>query len=184
MRNTVQILIFFTLITFCSCSEGEPIQKTFSFDEDLFDFCEITTNNFAYFKINNQTSEGTSFNFNKTDFKKTEADTYDIILNGTNQLIYRKLNKDIDRDYYCGILPPRDITVQEEYISSGGTATVATKLIKKTTISDDATATVTERVFEVVISFENLVLDSSDERIIYETLVLKGNSTQEDTVLK
>lgn len=179
--------IFYTLITFffiLSCSQGDVIVTEFNFDKDTLEICEATIGNFIYFKINNETQEGVSFNFSRTNFSVTAVDSFNIPINATNRLVYRKFNTTVDRNYYCGLLPPSNISVLEEYVSSGGTATITTEITAETEeILNDSLA-LKKSTYQTKILFENLTLNGPDERLVYQKFELEGSRIEQDTIAR
>ena len=125
------LFIFATAFCFYSCDDGDIIVTDFDFDEVDLDLCETTTDNYIYFKINSDTREGISFNFTQEDFSETtvtEDGPIVIPVNSDNQFTYRRFNTAIGQDYYCGILPPSTVTVEEEFVGTSGTASITTSI--------------------------------------------------------
>ncbi len=182
MKNIIYTLLLGVCIF--SCSEGDIITTEFSFDKDSLDLCEATTDNFIYFKINNSEREGVSFNFTSTTFTENTEDSLSITLNGTNRFIIRKFNTQIDRDYYCGLLPPSDVQVIDEFIGASGTAGIKSEITDQTEVIDNDTITVTQNTYQTTITFTNLKLNGNEESFVYENLVLEGNRVINDTIVK
>jgi len=112
-----------------SCDDGDIIVTDFSFDEISLELCETTdSNGYIYFKINNTTLEAISLNFTESSFSEATEGAFDLTLSSTNKVVYRKFNTEIDNTYYCGVIPPSNVSVVEEYVSTGGSASVVTAI--------------------------------------------------------
>ncbi len=126
--RTLLAFLFIAILCIYSCDDGDIIVTDFDFDEINLDLCEVTKDDFIYFKINNDTREGGSFNFTKSGFDEKTVGEFEIDVNGENQFTYRRYNIAINQDYYCGTLPPSNINVEEEFVSSSGTAIITTRI--------------------------------------------------------
>lgn len=136
------LAIFFMGLLITSCSDGDIIEVQLDFDKDL-SLCEIETTN-----QQGNTSENLLFFDTRTDpfeslsliLPKTTAthaifnpinngDSQSVAINGTTtQFHYRAYNGD-PNTLFCSVISPADVTVTENYASSGGTATFVSTFI-------------------------------------------------------
>ncbi|SHI49941.1 hypothetical protein [Aquimarina spongiae] len=119
--------ILTAVIFILGCSEGDVI-------EDNFDFTASVENcsngdDFVFFKIDPSINQALSLSFTSTTFELNTVPTdltFSITLNSTsNVLVYRQFDNSIDGNtYFCSSVPPGNIQVTQELISSNGTATI------------------------------------------------------------
>lgn len=118
-------------ILIISCSEGDIIQDNIDFLADL-ESCS-NGNNFVFYKIDSGINQSLSVNFTSTSFDITpEADDISITeptviaLSSANQFIYRQFSTPINgQDYFCSSIPPSNVVVTEELISTNGSLEVS-----------------------------------------------------------
>ena len=123
------------IIMLISCSEGDLIDISVEFDAPLQNCANENDNTFVFFKVDTEIDQALSVNFTSTTFTinpETVSDIsldepIEIILNSsTNQFISRKFNTSIDGiQYFCSSIPPSNIDVIEELISSNGTVEIS-----------------------------------------------------------
>ncbi|MBP2832800.1 hypothetical protein J8281_11440 [Aquimarina sp. U1-2] len=116
------------LLWMTSCSEGDIIEDDINFEATLED-CAIDTN-FVIFKVSTDGNETISLNFASTNFDldnpPEDNANQTLELNTTNNLIYRQFDNSIDAEaYFCSSIPPGNIRVIRELISTNGTATIS-----------------------------------------------------------
>ncbi|MBQ4821248.1 hypothetical protein [Aquimarina sp. MMG016] len=162
------------LMLILSCSEGDVIQDNIDFLADL-ESCS-NGNNFVFYKIDDDINRSLSVNFTSTSFDITpQTDDISVdeptifTLSSSNQLIYRQFNSPINgQDYFCSSIPPSNISVTEELISTNGSLEISyTALPPSTDGQDRFTRTVTLKNVTFVgergiIRKENLLLGSEE----------------------
>ena len=119
---------------FAGCDDGDIFVTEFDLSDETLQFCDVGENSIVLFKIKNETNESIAFTFVKPDgfniSQLAEGSEVIIPLNDQNRLIYRKFDRAITDDYYCGTIPPSGINVIEEFVStSGGQAAIRTEII-------------------------------------------------------
>lgn len=120
-----------------SCDDGDIITTSFNFGEETnLSLCRQDNVNVLYF-IDPETNEAISFKFSANDFDGTfsgdigqEVLEFDVDINATNQVVYRRLSGSANGSaYFCQQVPPSSPQVLEEFIStSGGTATFSIRI--------------------------------------------------------
>ncbi|MHA7059376.1 hypothetical protein ACWGOQ_0019265 [Aquimarina sp. M1] len=112
-----------------SCSEGDILDISVNFEGEVQNCANENDNTFVFYKTDTSMNQSLSVNFTSTTFDIT-PEVMDvsvtqptvITLNATtNQFIYREYGSPIvGEDYFCNSIPPSDISVTEELISSNG----------------------------------------------------------------
>lgn len=143
-----RILFFFVSIFILnSCSEGDIINTEFNFTatpEDCFN-----GDNFVIYKIDPDANRVISLNFTSTTFEVNQVpddgESETITLNGTtNVLTYRKFDSPINGDeYFCSSVPPGNISVTEELVSSSGTASISYSTVDGQTVRNVTLSNIT-----------------------------------------
>lgn len=129
-----------------SCDDGDIIVTDFDFEDSTLQFCE-GPNKFVIFATNNDdvnesiSLEFTNSNITTDDSGKFITNTSENItfsLSGTNKVIYRIYNNQINgSEYFCQVVPPSEPVPTTEYESgSDGTVTIATRFTDETGDSD------------------------------------------------
>jgi len=129
-----------------SCDDGDIIVTDFDFEDSTLQFCE-GPDKFVIFATNNDdvnesiSLEFTNSNITTDDSGKFITNTSENItfsLSGTNKVIYRIYNKEIDGSkYFCQGVPPSEPVPTTEYVSgSDGTVTIATRFTDETGDAD------------------------------------------------
>ncbi|WP_282090279.1 hypothetical protein [Aquimarina algiphila] len=165
--NKVFFLIIFTLLI--SCSEGDIIENDISnFTAPLENCSNQSNDTFVFFKTDSEINQSISLSFTSTVFElntipDNEELTLTITLDGTaNVLIYRQFDTAINgSEYFCSSVPPGDITVTQELISSNGNAE-----IKYTLLSE----TMTEATYTRSFTLNDITLEGPDIAIRQEVL--------------
>ena len=136
------LAIFFMGLFITSCSDGEIIEVQLDFDKDL-SLCEIettnqqgnTSENLLFFDTRIDPFESLSLILPKTTATQAifnpinNGDSQSVVINGTTtQFHYRAYNGD-PNTLFCSVIFPADVTVTENYASSGGTATFVSTFI-------------------------------------------------------
>ncbi len=145
MKKTLFLIITMSLLIL-SCSEGDVIEDNFSFSGTL-ENCS-TGDDFVFYKVDSEINQALSLNFTNTTFELNtvpEELTFTITLNSsTNNLIYRQFDSAIDgNSYFCSSVPPGNILVTQELISTNGTATITYVVLSETTTDITYTRTIT-----------------------------------------
>ena len=114
-----------------SCDDGDVIVTSFDFENDNLSVCSVGSTRVLYNVNNDNIFESISFTFNNNMFNGVTTGVVTIPLNGTNQLIYRTYNGEVDgANYFCIEVPPSTPTVNEEFVSTtGGMATLTTTIV-------------------------------------------------------
>ncbi|PZD77229.1 hypothetical protein [Mesonia sp. K7] len=122
MKNLV-LFIALTLVI-ASCDDGDIIVTDFDFDEESQ--LQLCNNNekTIVFAINTDPSESIFLEFNDPDFSGAYPDLEQndtiVQINTNNKLTYRSFRSNIDAEYFCNAVPPANIDVTEEYVSTNG----------------------------------------------------------------
>ncbi|MFT5864190.1 MAG: hypothetical protein ACI828_002864 [Flavobacteriales bacterium] len=119
-----KILVILTALLIWSCDDGDIIVTSFDFDEQTLQTC--TDFDFVYFKINPDNNETLALQFSTTLPFQTEEGSREISLSSSNQITYRRFNRDITASYFCNAIPPTQPTVVEEFTSNVGDITLVT----------------------------------------------------------
>jgi hypothetical protein len=173
MKKFVGLLIGAFILN--SCNDGEIKFATFNFDPAAsINSCSI--NNGLFFKVKN--NEALILKTPISTFANTVTATNSprtIVINGSNQVIYRSFNSLISSSYFCGTLPPASPSVTEEWFASNGVSGTS-GLIEVTTspIIDATTNAITGYNHYVVfknITFSNGVNSFSYENYVYGNFV-------------
>ncbi len=125
----------FPVFLLASCDDGDIIITNFEFDDITLQVCQgAKENEFVFFKINTSIDEAISYNFISETFSETTVTSTPILVdlaNNNSTVVYRKFNTGITADYYCSNLPPSNITVTEELISTSGIGRISTEIIEE-----------------------------------------------------
>lgn len=127
--------LFFLLIFFTSCDDGEIIVTTFEFEDETFSLCGAERNKVLYHINNEDVFETLSLQLSNNNFSRednqlvTDNPTLNITLSGNNELIYRTYDSTIPTDYFCRDVPPSSPKVLQEYRSVGGVITITSNVI-------------------------------------------------------
>ena len=137
-KFTLFILSLCFISLFISCDDGDIFITEFDLSDETLEFCDVGDNSIVLFKIKDETNESIAFTFVKPEgfdtnqLPESNDAPITIALNDENRLIYRKFDRSITRDYYCGTIPPSGINVTEEFLStSGGQAIIGTEIITR-----------------------------------------------------
>ena len=133
MRNS--LYIFFLLLGFTSCDDGDIIINNFDFGDAPLASCDKEGKSKVLFIINNNNVfETISLQANNSLFSEaskvlTTNPNVEFDLSSTNRLIYRTYNGSVPDTYFCSDIPPSNPKVNEEFVSVGGTVKISTTRI-------------------------------------------------------
>ena len=129
-----------------SCDDGDIIVTDFDFEDSTLQFCEGPDKFVIYATNNDDVNESISLEFNNSNittddsgnFITNTSENITFSLSGTNKVIYRIYNKEIDGSkYFCQGVPPSEPVPTTEYVSgSDGTVTIATRFTDETGDAD------------------------------------------------
>jgi len=174
MRNF--FLSFILIFSFGACNDGDVIVTTFDFESIELNVCGNGVE-YVFFKINNTNLETLSLQLNTQDSILTRQDTLMFTIDAsTNVVNYRTFNDEIPNSYFCSSIPPTSPTINRNFTSSQGTATVFTR-ITDTLITGIGIEQDTSYVFTTTLILNNLRLESQNETITQETLELGSLNT-------
>lgn len=139
--NKVLLLVILCLIY--SCDDGDLLIETIDFNDASINFCEstTTTSSTLFFKLNTsdalvlQLQSGLLVN-------EASTDTIRSAVPGQSQVIYRTFSEDVDKNYFCDVVPPLTPIVTDEYEGQGGEVLI-------TTIQSQSDTTVYEHKIEL-----------------------------------
>lgn len=121
-------LIFFLFpAIFIACSDGDLQIETIDFDAEEVQFCgtTATTATTIFFKISSD--EALILKLQNGLLKnEASAGTLSSTVPGQSQLTYRIFSGNVDKDYFCGDIPPGTPVVNEEIAASAGEVLITT----------------------------------------------------------
>lgn len=164
------IVLLVCAFIFNGCNDGELTIQTFNFDPAAaINSCSV--NNGLFFKVKN--NEALILKTPITTFANTVTPANSprtLVINSTNQVIYRSFNSIISTSYFCGSLPPATPAVTEEWYASDGIAGTS-GLIEVTTtqILNPTTNAVTGYNHYVV--FKNISFSNGGKSFSYQNYV-------------
>ena len=168
MKKIIGILVCAFL--FISCNDGELKIETFNFDPAAA-INSCTNNNGLFFKVKNNgalilKTPITTFANTVTAVNSPRT----IVINNSNQVIYRSFNSIISNSYFCEILPPAAPSVIDEWYASNGIIGTS-GLIQVTTnqIVNPTTNAITGYNHYVV--FKNITFSNGANTFTYENYV-------------
>lgn len=164
------IVLLVCAFIFNGCNDGELSIQTFNFDPAAsINSCSI--NNGLFFKVKN--NEALILKTPITTFANTVTAANSprtLVINSTNQVIYRSFNSIISISYFCGTLPPATPAVIEEWFASDGiVGTSGLIQVTTTQILNPTTNTVTGYNHYVV--FKNITFSNGGNSFTYENYV-------------
>lgn len=130
MRNS--LYVFFLLLGFTSCDDGDIIINNFDFGDAPLVSCGKEGKSKVLFIINNDNVfETISLQANNSLFSEarnvlTANPNIEFDLSSNNRLIYRTYNGSVPDTYFCSDIPPSNPKVNEEFISVGGKVNITT----------------------------------------------------------
>lgn len=158
---------------FNSCDDGDITLENFNFDTAAA-VNDCTVNNNLYFKIKN--SEALILKTPATSFinEETPAGTpRKLIINTTNQVIYRLFSSTVTSDYFCADVPPATPTVTDEWNAAEGVQDMSGLIeITTTKIFNPDTQVLTG--YNHYIVFKNITFFNSTNSFVYEDYIF-GN---------
>jgi hypothetical protein len=168
MKKFITLLV--CAFIFNSCDDGDISLDTFNFDPAAsINSCSI--NNGLFFKVKN--NEALILKTPITTFANTVTAVNSprtIVINSSNQVIYRLFNSIISSSYFCASLPPATPAVVDEWNASDGISG-ASGLIQVTTtqILNPTTNAITGYNHYVV--FKNITFSNGVNTFTYENYV-------------
>jgi len=176
----MRILSFlFLFVTIISCSEGDIIETSFRFEGELQSCGNENTNTFVFFILDQEINRSLSVNFTSTSFEIEPTVVGDISLTepttitlntSSNQFLYREFDTEVNGDeYFCNSIPPNNINVSLELISSNGTAEISYAVI-------DDESNPAETIYSRTVTLKNITLEGNGIAIREELLVLGSDS--------
>jgi hypothetical protein len=168
MKKFITLLV--CAFIFNSCDDGEISIDTFNFDPAAA-INSCTPNNGLFFKVKN--NEALILKTPITTFANTITPVNSprtIVINSSNQVIFRLFDSIISTSYFCGTLPPANPAVLEEWNASNGiTGTSGLIQVTTTQIINPTTNTLTGYNHYVV--FKNITFSNGANTFTYENYV-------------
>jgi len=155
MRKIVSILIIFSLF---SCNDGDFEVPSFEFS-DTVNACGT----YVLYRTNSSQTEAFILQLDETTITQ-EVGTSTLALSAEN-CNYRIFDSELSSDYFCSDIPPVSPTVIRNWEAISGASNniqISTNIV----FEEDG---VTINSYEHQIVLDNLVLESNDEQIIYES---------------
>ncbi|MFL1896416.1 hypothetical protein ACJRPK_11995 [Aquimarina sp. 2-A2] len=127
-------IVLFLLASFLvACNDGDIIITSFEFDEVDLQLCNGSgENEYVFYKIGKEVNEAIAFTFQNEQFSDTIPTGTPISINLATEagdLVYRKFSGEVPATYFCGSVPPNNITITEELFSLSGNATIVTEIV-------------------------------------------------------
>ncbi len=168
MKKIITLLI--CIFIFNSCDDGEISFDTFNFDPAAA-INSCTPNNGLFFKVKN--NEALILRTSITTFANSVTASNSprtIVINSSNQVIYRSFNSTVNTSYFCETLPPATPSVINEwYATDGVTGTSGLIEVTTTQILNPTTNTVTGYNHYVV--FKNITFSNGVNTFTYENFI-------------
>ncbi len=165
-------LIFIPIfLAVLSCSEGDIIDNDLNFEAEL-QKCSYKSKSYVFYKIDSTINQTFFLNFDHSTFEldpikplALPLNSIEIPLNGTtNSVIHRKFNSSIKKsDYFCTSIPPSNILVTQELISSTGIAEIK---------YENSTENVTQITYTRTIILKDITLVGEGIAYRIESLIL------------
>ncbi len=160
------LALFICFLALTGCDDGDLITDTFNFENTTVQKC--ATSNVLY-KINGQ--EALIVTTPETNFpnEETTAGTPRVItIGGSTSVVYRKYSSDTNTSNICGT---PTISVQEEWVASGGTVEITSTKIFDTT---DPTKVI---AYNHTVAFKNITFVAPDKQVVYDNYVFGNHRT-------
>lgn len=163
MKKVFGLIIALLMVT--SCDDGEITLQSFDFESQAIQKCSDKT---ILFKTKNdelllislpETTFNTAF-----DNSETDGTPRTVLINSTNEVIYRKYSGNVSSSTICNDLPPATPTVTKEWTTSGGTI-----LIESNALYDTDGITITGYTHNI--TFENIVFSSGEESFSFTSYI-------------
>ncbi len=122
MRSILYLICLVLILQ--SCDDGDVVINNFDFEDSTLEWCEDFQ--FVFFKIKTETNESLALEFSTSEDILTQSGQVEVILNGDDQVIYRRFNGEVTNDYFCDPIPPTSPSVNEELVSTTGVITITT----------------------------------------------------------
>ncbi len=155
MQKILSLFLFLSLI---SCNDGDFEVPSFEFDTSV-----NTCGTYVLYRTNTAKTEAFILQLNETDLLLEEITT--TISIGAENCNYRIFDAAVDAAYFCSDVPPVEPSVIRNWEAVAGDNNLIN--ITSTAVIDEDTTEITGYIYDIDIV--NLVLESNDEQIIYET---------------
>lgn len=157
-----KILFFFIVLFTFSCDDGNFDQPGFDFGTTLYS-CTNNTSILLFKLGNNNAQEALVLSLNTSDFTEEEGES-SIDLNGSKKVSYMLFDGKVSSSgYFCQAIPPTTPKITRNWESLQGASAVITT--KPVTNSENK---ITKYSHTIVL--KNLVLESNEERLQYDSL--------------
>lgn len=158
------------LFTFNACDDGNIIITSFDFEEITLEQCG-SIGQFVFFKINSTNFETLSLQLTTQDSILSSVITKNYPLSASSNVVnYRTFSENITPAYFCSAIPPIAPSVDINFVSTQGTASIVTTAVFLETGTGISTDSII--AYSTLITLQNLRLESETETITQETLVL------------
>jgi hypothetical protein len=168
MKKIIGLLV--CAFIFNSCNDGGIKLDTFNFDPAAA-ISSCPTNNGLFFKVKN--NEALILKTPITTFVNTVTAVNSprvVVINSSNQVIYRLFNSIISSSYFCGTLPPATPLVVDEWNASNGIAGIS-GLIQVTTTQIINPTTLAVTGYNHYVVFKNITFSNGVNTFTYENYV-------------
>jgi len=153
-----KFLSVFLLISLFGCDDGDFEIPSFEFDTTI-----SKCGSYVFYRTNSAKTEAFILQLSETDIVQEESiTTIPITADNCN---YRIFDTAVESAYFCSDVPPVEPIVTRNWEAIAGANNVIS--ISATEVIDSDTAEIIGYEYDIQIS--NLILESNDEQIIYET---------------
>ncbi len=149
-----KIFLFFILVSFFACSDGDFNVPAFVF-EDTINSCD----EYVLYVENEDSTEVLIITLSTSEIGTTVGDDTHLI-SSSIQIIYRSFDSAIGSSYFCQAIPPTSPKIINEIIAETGTINITTSEILENSI-------VTGYSYEISIS--DLTLNNGSNEFFYES---------------
>lgn len=153
-----KIFSIFLLLSLFACDDGNFEVPSFEFDTVV-----NTCGTYVFYRTNTAKTEAFILQLDEADIPQEET-TSTIPISAAN-CSYRIFDAAVESTYFCSDVPPVTPAVSRNWEAVAGSNNLIN--INATSIIDEDTAEIIGFEYEIVLN--NLVLESNDEQIIYET---------------
>lgn len=119
------LLFIMACLFILSCDDGDIVVTDLNFEDQPLQLCDDFE--FLFFRINPTSNETIAFSFTTTNQILRTPGTVMIQLDGSNSIVYRKLDDEVPDDYFCNPIPPTEPRVTDELVSIAGVANITTR---------------------------------------------------------
>lgn len=153
-----KIVSIFLLVIVFACDDGNFEVPSFEFDTVV-----NTCGTYVFYRTNTAETEAFILQLEETDIPQEETTTT-IPITATN-CSYRIFDAAVEGSYFCSDVPPIAPSVSKNWEAVAGSNNLMS--IVAISIIDEDTDEIIGYEYEIVLN--NLVLESNDEQIIYES---------------